>query len=53
MIRLKEVKTKEEEKAFLLLPWKIYKDDPYWVPPLLEDVKFCLSPFKNPFYQHA
>ncbi len=53
MIRLKEVKTKEEEKAFLLLPWKIYKNDPYWVPPLLEDVKFCLSPSKNPFYQHA
>ena len=28
------VKTWSQQKAFLDFPWKIYKDDPYWVPQL-------------------
>jgi len=53
MIKIEKVITKRQWSEFLQLPWQIYKDDPYWVPPLLEDVDFCLNPEKNPFYQHA
>lgn len=37
---------------FIRLPWKIYRDDPAWVPPLLSDVRKVLSP-SHPFHQHA
>jgi len=39
-------------KQFINLPWTIYRDDPYWVPPLKSDVKELLSQ-KHPFYDHA
>ena len=39
-------------KQFIDLPWSIYRDDPYWVPPLKSDVRSLLSP-KHPFYDHA
>ncbi|HDM25502.1 MAG TPA: hypothetical protein ENG24_02775, partial [Thermoplasmatales archaeon] len=53
MISIKSVVTKAQWEDFLKLPWKIYDNDPYWVPPFLEDVKFCLDVKKNPFYKHA
>ncbi len=39
-------------KQFIDLPWSIYRDDPYWIPPLKSDVRSLLSP-KHPFYDHA
>jgi hypothetical protein len=39
-------------KQFINLPWSIYRDDPYWVPPLKSDVRELLS-LKQPFYGHA
>ena len=41
-----------DRKAFIELPWRIYADDPHWVPPLRQDVAELLGP-KNPFWQHA
>lgn len=38
---------------FIKLPWKIYKGDQYWVPPLIMDRKKLLNKQKNPFFQHA
>ncbi len=38
---------------FIKLPWKIYKDDKYWVAPLVFDVRNNLNPNKNPFFKHA
>jgi hypothetical protein len=37
---------------FLRLPWRIYQDDPHWVPPLLGDMKSVLST-THPFHRHA
>lgn len=37
---------------FIRLPWRIYADDPVWVPPLLSDVRKVLSP-GHPFHEHA
>ena len=42
----------QQLKQFIDLPWTIYRDDPYWVPPLRADVKKLLS-LKHPFYDHA
>lgn len=38
---------------FIKLPWSIYKGDPFWVPPLIFDVRKNLDPAKNPFFKHA
>jgi len=37
---------------FIRLPWRIYRDDPHWVPPLVADVRSLLDP-KHPFHDHA
>ena len=51
-ITIQEVKTKRDLKAFLHIPWKIYRGDPLWVPPLLKEHAFHFSP-QNPFLHHA
>ncbi len=47
------VRNNKDFKAFLRFPWKIYKDDPNWVPPLLIEMKEKLNRRKNPFFEHA
>jgi hypothetical protein len=51
-ITIQEVKTKNDLKAFLRFPWRIYRGDPHWVPPLLKEIAFHFSP-RNPFLHHA
>lgn len=34
MINIREVKSSKERKEFVDLPFRIYKDNPYWVPPI-------------------
>lgn len=43
----------KELKDFIEVPFKIYKDNPYWVPPLIMDLKTTLDRKKNPFFEHA
>lgn len=52
-VRIEKVKTGKELKRFVFFPWKIYKDDPNWVPPLVMDFKDKLDRKKNPFFEHA
>ncbi len=52
-ITVSPVAGKADLKAFVDLPWAIYKDDPAWVPPLKDEVYGLLTPGKNPFHEHA
>ncbi len=52
IMEIKTVKTKEDLKVFIEFPWKIYKGDINWVPPLISDVKFIFGDH-NPFWEHA
>lgn len=52
-VEVREVLTKRERKLFLRLPWRIYCNDPHWVPPLLSKAAHTLDPRRNPFYEHA
>ncbi|MGQ9779938.1 MAG: GNAT family N-acetyltransferase [Bacillota bacterium] len=47
MVRIKPVKTLRDKRTFINLPWKLYKDDPNWVPPLKLDMWNTLNPKKN------
>ncbi len=40
-------------REFIRLPWKIYRGDPYWVPPLILDQKKLLDKNKHPFFLHS
>ncbi|MFQ6016432.1 MAG: GNAT family N-acetyltransferase [Anaerolineae bacterium] len=52
-LQLKEVETRHELLEFITFPWRVYQDDPYWVPPLISERKAFLDPQKNPFFVHA
>lgn len=49
---MRPVSGRADLKEFIRLPFRIYADDPHWVPPLDADVKAALSP-SHPFYRHA
>jgi hypothetical protein len=51
-IAVEEVKTKQALSAFIRFPWDIYKNDRYWVPPLIKDQRSKFSP-SHPFHSHA
>lgn len=48
-----KVESKNDLMAFIKMQWKIYKNDPHWVPPLIMDRKKNLDKKKNPFFKHA
>jgi GNAT superfamily N-acetyltransferase len=52
-ITVKPVATKGELNQFIKFPWKIYKDNKHWVPPLLMEQKTLLNKQKNPFFKDA
>jgi hypothetical protein len=47
-LTIKPVRSKADLMKFIKLPWKIYKGDKCWVPPLIKDVLASLDPVKNP-----
>ena len=53
MITIKEAFTKAQIKEFVTFPFSIYKDNPYWVPPLIQDEMDSLDKKKNPVFLSA
>lgn len=49
-MRISEVTDKAQVEKFLHLPFDIYKDDPYWICPLLNDIEAVFDPEKNDFF---
>ena len=52
-VKLIPVTQPAEMKAFLELPWKIYAQDPNWVPPLKKEVAKLLDLKAHPIWQFA
>lgn len=52
-IQIYPVASKTDEDAFIELPYRLYAQDPHWVPPLRRDVRELLDRAKNPFFDHA
>ena len=40
-------------KQFLGLPWAIYQDDPFWIPPLRRNQEELVGYRRHPFYDQA
>ncbi|MEJ2070345.1 MAG: hypothetical protein P8X58_08050 [Syntrophobacterales bacterium] len=47
------VKSKQEMKTFVDFPWELYRDDPYWIPPVKSQVAKLLTPGRHPFWQFS
>jgi hypothetical protein len=47
------VENKSDMKAFIDLPWKIYAENPNWVPPLKAEVRKVLDTEKHPFWKFS
>jgi len=52
-ISVKQVKSNFQRRRYATFPWKIYKNDPLWVPPLIPERMKQLNPKKGTFYNHG
>lgn len=53
MITIKEAITKAELKEYIKFPFSLYKDNPYWIPPLIDDELTTFDKTKNPAFASA
>lgn len=53
MIELREAITPADKKKFVVFPFRIYKDSPYWVPPIIKDEVASFDKSKNPAFDTA
>jgi GNAT superfamily N-acetyltransferase len=52
-IEITKVQSKADLNAFIKFPWRIYQNDPVWVPPLLIERKEFFDREKHPFFEHG
>src|SRR5947209_15317411 len=52
-LEVRPVAGRRELSTFIKLPWRVYRNEPRWVPPLLFDRKRFLDRSRNPFFKHA
>jgi len=47
------IRTAKERRTFLTFPWRIYRDDPLWVPPLLPERARTIDPERGAFFKRG
>jgi len=50
---IRPITSKSDRKAFVDLPFRLYKNDPNWVPPLKGEALGLVTPAKNGWFSHA
>lgn len=53
MIIIKEARTRGEMKAFVKYPFSLYRNHPYWVPPVVREEMDSFNPKVNPVFEQA
>ena len=53
MIRVEPVISRRDRREFVELAFRLYRNDPNWVPPLRRDVYELIDPKRHPFHLHA
>jgi len=53
MVTIKEVISSSDFKAFVKFPFSLYKDNAYWVPPIIKDELETFDKTKNPAFKNA
>lgn len=52
-LEIRPIETKKELMEFISFAWKVYEDNPNWVPPLISMMKEMFDHRKNPFWEHS
>jgi GNAT superfamily N-acetyltransferase len=52
-VEVRPVRSRSELRAFIRLPWRVYRSSANWVPPLIAERKRHLDRQRNPFFEHA
>ena len=52
-VSIRPISSKADRKRFVDLPFRLYKDDPHWVPPLKGEALGLITPEKNGWFSHA
>jgi GNAT superfamily N-acetyltransferase len=52
-LEVRPVRSRGDLRRFIRLPWRIYRNEPLWVPPLVYERKRFLDRSKNPFFTHG
>jgi len=50
-IQVLPIRTAHEKSVFLTFPWKIYRNDPLWVPPLISERAKTIDPRRGLFFK--
>ncbi len=50
---VRPVASKRDLTTFIKLPWRLYRNEPNWVPPLVFERRQFLDRRKNPWFQHG
>ncbi|MCW2119733.1 GTP cyclohydrolase [Flavobacterium sp. 7A] len=53
MITIQEAKTKKELTAYIKFPFELYKDNEFWVPPIIVDELDTFDKTQNPAFNNA
>ena len=52
-IAIQPIETRSQQQRFIRLPWRIYADDPCWMPPVIMSQQELLGFRKHPFYERS
>ncbi|NLG27823.1 MAG: hypothetical protein GX557_07910 [Chloroflexi bacterium] len=52
-VRLIETDQRRDVERFIRFPYALYRDSPFWVPPLLAVQRRLLNKREHPFYRHS
>jgi hypothetical protein len=52
-LEVRPVASRGDLTAFIKLPWRLYRNERNWVPPLIFERRQFLDRGKNPFFRHA
>ncbi|MCK4747839.1 MAG: hypothetical protein KAT15_12405, partial [Bacteroidales bacterium] len=52
-IEIKEINSRRDLKRFVRFPFSLYRNNKYWIPPLIKREMETLSPGSNPAYEHC
>jgi GNAT superfamily N-acetyltransferase len=53
VIEVRPVSSASERRTFLRFPWRIYRGDPLWVPPLLPERTERIDPHRGTFFKRG
>ena len=52
-VTIRPVRSRRDLKRFIKVPFRLHRDHPQWVPPLIFDRMQFLDRGRNPYFEHA